>query len=158
MWAGRWHFFPLLKILFSNRTYLVVRRTAPFSPCGVDKFLYQPQYWKLAKLVPATSVLNKKLLGSLGPSEGGMSGAVVHFETRQLGTGDYCNSFTYISVWLSFLAKFPSLLKTEEQFLNCHMFHKVDVTAELETLLWNGGFVLAWPVQVAWEGWGLLEK
>lgn len=38
------------------------------------------------------------------------------------------------------------------------MFHKVDVTAELETLLWNGGFVLAWPVQVAWEGLRVARK
>lgn len=32
------------------------------------------------------------------------------------------------------------------------MFHKVDGAAELETLLQNGRFLLAWPLQVAWEG------
>lgn len=53
-------------------------------------------------MVPVTSVLNKKLLGSLGPSEGGVSGAVVHFETRQLGTGDYSNSVYDLVFWLNF--------------------------------------------------------
>lgn len=38
------------------------------------------------------------------------------------------------------------------------VFHKGDVTAELETLLPNGGFVLAWPVQVAWEGLRVARK
>lgn len=43
--------------------------------------------------------------------------------------------------------------------MNCQMFpvfHKVDGTAELETLLQNGGFVLAW--QVAWEGLRVARK
>lgn len=38
------------------------------------------------------------------------------------------------------------------------VFHKVDVVAELETLLPNGRFVLAWPVQVAWEGLRVARK
>lgn len=38
------------------------------------------------------------------------------------------------------------------------MFLKVNVTTELETLLPNGGFVLAWPVQVAWEGLRVARK
>lgn len=38
------------------------------------------------------------------------------------------------------------------------VFHKVDGTAELETLLQNGGFVLAWPLQVAWEGLMVARK
>lgn len=38
------------------------------------------------------------------------------------------------------------------------VFHKVDGTAELETLLQNGGFVLAWPLQVAWEGLRVARK
>lgn len=38
------------------------------------------------------------------------------------------------------------------------MFLKVNVTTELQTLLPNGGFVPAWPVQVAWEGLRVARK